>query len=426
MDNSAFGLRLKGLRASKAKTAEQGKVTQQDAADYLNISVGAYASWESGRTKPDLTWLPKIADYYGVTIDDLLGYRASGQASLDLVTPETDLKWSLLRAPRTENERKGLEVWQRLTQEESFEKISAALKSESLDETKRYLMDVIYTDLISIDHLPKDVGLANDIRKGFGLREVVVLPISAESPSLFRYILLGEAARSYFKAHVYKGMKVGLAGGYSVSRLIFSLRPGDCPPIEVYPLVTSPVVQAVALDANTLVGALEYRQYWHGVRGFFLQYASPLDWKKANGSQQFMPTRRILAKAKAVDIAFMGLGIIDGRDVPVNWLDELLESEGLSLKQLRDEGAVGDILYHMVKENGQPLVSKINDFVCSIELEDLQNMVSQNGQVVAIASGKKKTKIIKAAIEGGYVNVLIIDDELAHALTENMMVSGDN
>jgi len=47
--------------------------TQEDLAEYLAISFQAISKWERGESFPDITLLPKIAAYYNVSVDDLLG-----------------------------------------------------------------------------------------------------------------------------------------------------------------------------------------------------------------------------------------------------------------------------------------------------------------------------------------------------------------
>jgi DNA-binding transcriptional regulator LsrR (DeoR family) len=420
MDENRFGLRLKELRAAKAKRLGRRKIPQREVAADLNISPGAYGSWESGRTKPDVASLPNIADYFEVSVDYLLGHAADVQSSPEHITTKTGLVWSLRRAAQTENEQKGIEVWRRLAQGESLETISVELKIPIQPEIQRYLLDVIYTDMISIDHIPQDDDLSKRVRRVFGLREVAVIPTSPELSSRLRYILLGEAARNYFKVHVYEGMNVGIAGGYSVSRMVYSLRRGECQNIDVYPLAISPVVESIALDTNSLVGALAYRHHEYNVRGYCLQYAGPEDLREANNSQKFALTQRILAKAKSVDIAFMGLGTLKRRRVPIDWLGDLLESRGLSLEAVSKRGAIGDILYHMIDRNGQSVLSEINNLICSIELEDLQQMVQWGVPVVVIASDRQKADIARAAIKGGYANVFIINDELARAMLDTV------
>jgi DNA-binding transcriptional regulator LsrR (DeoR family)/DNA-binding XRE family transcriptional regulator len=417
-DHNELGLLLRELRENKAKKLGRRKIPQREVAAALNISPGSYGSWESGRTKPDIALLPKIASYFEVSIDFLLGHTAHNQATPGQITTETGLAWSLRRPTQTENEEKGVEIWRRMAEGESSEVVMNTLETRFRPEIERYLLDVIYADIIRIDRLPEDTDLAEQTRQTFGLREVKVVRMGPKTTSLFRYILLGEAARSYFTARVYEGMKVGIAGGYSVSRLIYSLRRGECQNIDVYPLAISPVVEAIAVDTNSLVGALAYRHHGYNVRGYCLQYASPEDFRAARDSQKFALTRRILAKAKSVDIAFMGLGTFRRRLVPIYWLGDLLESQGLSLETMRERGAVGDILYHLIDRDGQPIASEIDNLICSIELEDLREMVQWGVPVVAIASGQRKVEIARAAIKGGYANVFVINDELARAMLE--------
>ena len=47
--------------------------TQEDLAEFLSITVSAVSKWERGECYPDIELLPKIASYYNMSIDDLLG-----------------------------------------------------------------------------------------------------------------------------------------------------------------------------------------------------------------------------------------------------------------------------------------------------------------------------------------------------------------
>ena len=59
-------MRLKELRTEK-------KVSQATLADYLGITQPAYANYERGIRKPDPEILLKLADFFGVSVDCLLG-----------------------------------------------------------------------------------------------------------------------------------------------------------------------------------------------------------------------------------------------------------------------------------------------------------------------------------------------------------------
>lgn len=61
-----FGENLKKLRKSK-------ELTQETLADFLGMSFQSISKWERGETYPDITMLPTIASFFGVTVDSLLG-----------------------------------------------------------------------------------------------------------------------------------------------------------------------------------------------------------------------------------------------------------------------------------------------------------------------------------------------------------------
>lgn len=61
------------------KTKRRAKdLTQEQLAEYLNISVSAVSQWESGKTTPDISLLIPLAEFFDITLDELLG-RTPGE-----------------------------------------------------------------------------------------------------------------------------------------------------------------------------------------------------------------------------------------------------------------------------------------------------------------------------------------------------------
>ncbi len=50
-------------------------LTQEQLAEAVGVTVGAVSKWESGLSSPDITMLPKLADFFEISIDVLLGYQ---------------------------------------------------------------------------------------------------------------------------------------------------------------------------------------------------------------------------------------------------------------------------------------------------------------------------------------------------------------
>ena len=67
-----IGNQIKELRIRK-------NVKQEDVAEYLGVSAQAVSKWETGASTPDITLLPNIAMYFGVSIDELFALPEEAQ-----------------------------------------------------------------------------------------------------------------------------------------------------------------------------------------------------------------------------------------------------------------------------------------------------------------------------------------------------------
>ena len=65
-----IGAKIRLLRKEK-------KATQEELAEYLHISSQAISKWETGASCPDIDLLPKLAIFFGTTLDNLLDFDQS-------------------------------------------------------------------------------------------------------------------------------------------------------------------------------------------------------------------------------------------------------------------------------------------------------------------------------------------------------------
>jgi transcriptional regulator with XRE-family HTH domain len=73
MKNSAFHIQLKHER-------ERRDLSQSDVGKMLNFSQQAIAKWESGHSSPDPETICRLADFFGISTDTLLGHPTVNEA----------------------------------------------------------------------------------------------------------------------------------------------------------------------------------------------------------------------------------------------------------------------------------------------------------------------------------------------------------
>lgn len=76
-----LGAQLRKLRHDLGRT-------QEDVARALDVTAQAVSRWENNACYPDMTLIPALANYFGVTIDELFGYRSERSRRIDALVGE--------------------------------------------------------------------------------------------------------------------------------------------------------------------------------------------------------------------------------------------------------------------------------------------------------------------------------------------------
>ncbi len=92
-----FGSKIKQLRAERS-------LTQSELANAVGVSIQAVSKWECGGT-PDVSLLPVIANYFGISIDELFGNK-----HLDNMDIDTFLINLLQSIPKNDRMRRACEL----------------------------------------------------------------------------------------------------------------------------------------------------------------------------------------------------------------------------------------------------------------------------------------------------------------------------
>lgn len=78
-----LGNKIRQLRRRDHKTQEQ-------LAEALGVTAQAVSRWESGGSYPDMNLIPSIANFFGVSIDELFGYESQRTGRIDALVAEID------------------------------------------------------------------------------------------------------------------------------------------------------------------------------------------------------------------------------------------------------------------------------------------------------------------------------------------------
>lgn len=92
------------------KLLKEQKKTQKNLTDYLGITQNAFTDWKSGRIKSYNKHLPKIAEFFGVSVDYILGTSTVQTAERDtkpsslIKNTFTEREWNVINAYRAQPE----------------------------------------------------------------------------------------------------------------------------------------------------------------------------------------------------------------------------------------------------------------------------------------------------------------------------------
>ncbi len=134
-----------------------------------------------------------------------------------------------------------------------------------------------------------------------------------------------------------------------------------------------------------------------------------------NARQAFLSDPQIAETvdlAKHADVAFFGIGSMDGdsRQIPI--LRKLIPD---MIDTLSDLGAVGDINGYFFNAAGVQVRSELDTRMMGLTIADIKKMPLS----VGIATGRRKFGAIRAILAGGVLKVLVTDAENARRLLES-------
>lgn len=252
------------------------------------------------------------------------------------------------------------------------------------------------------------VELEQQIEKKFQLKEAVVIPSANLTTDMVKHSL-GKAASFYVSKNLGDAKSLGISWGSTLSKFVHEYPFEQHRDLNVVPLVGGMGRKLVEIHSNLL--AYQLSQKMNSSCSYL--YA-PAIVESQDLKQRLLASEDIamvLEEGRNVDMAVVGIGnpYENSTMTTMNYLkDEDLQS-------LKEAGAVGDIGSRFFDEVGNQIKHPLNDLVIGLDLAEFKNIP----EVVGIADGAHKVKSVEAALKGGYLDVLIIDDITADLLLRN-------
>ncbi len=280
----------------------------------------------------------------------------------------------------------------------------------SRPKVSRLLSQAREEKIVNITIVPPPSGLADqecELERKYDLAEAVIVPVGNPPDVNAVKRELGPAAAECLIRSIRGDEVVGIAWGMSILAMVDALPFKPLPDVTIVQIIggLGPVdeLEHSTELARTLAQRFNARLRLLPAPGIVSTHAAA---QALRSDRQIAET---LALASRADIAVVGLG------VPLP--DTILLRDGTILNQrdlqlLEEAHAVGDIALRYIDANGAPLDLEINERIVGLTLEQIRRIP----RVIGIAGGEAKYRVIRAALHGKILDVLVTDHATAQRL----------
>lgn len=304
---------------------------------------------------------------------------------------------------------------QNLTQYEISERLHL-----SRPKVSRLLQQAQQEGVVKITvHLPPGgyADLEDQLEKRFHLQEVVVVDVANPDSQNSVSHELGVAAANYFQRTIQDKDIIGLAWGSTLSAMVNALQPMEVRDAHVVQMIGGLGMPESEVHATSLV-----RRLTQLLNSKLTLLNAPgiiddVNVKDVILSASYM--QDVLSLFSQINVAYVGIGAPTRDSVVMK--DGTIMSQN-DLEALLRKGAVGDIVLRYFDIDGQAIINELDARVIGISLEQLKKIP----RVVGVAGGPQKHEVVWGALKGGFIGVLITDEQTARIVLENDQVFSDH
>lgn len=246
------------------------------------------------------------------------------------------------------------------------------------------------------------VELEERLKERFGLRQVSVVPSVDDDEQQRR--LLGDAAGSLLDGLIADGQGIAVGWGRTLIGAIKRLRPRRLQNGSVVSLMGG-------LTRGSETNAFEVSTELARTLGADCYYLTAPIYCPSKESREILLTHagvnQVMARARKADLAIVSCGDLTPRTQLTT-----IASVRARLPELKESGAIGELLGTFIDSAGQPVDHPLNHSVIALPPADLKDIPTS----LLISGGLYKAKVIRAILDAGYVNGLVTDEAVAEQL----------
>lgn len=253
------------------------------------------------------------------------------------------------------------------------------------------------------------VDLEKRLIRVAGLAASVVTPTVSGSPeSTLQQV--GKAAANQILEVLRNGDVIAITGGKAVSAVVENIQAERSFDVTVVPL-TGGVQGKYYTDVNHLATRLAEK-----LGGKTMLVHAPLfaeNRDQRNMLLNMASIKEVFDLARKAAIALVGIGSID---TPGSSYYDLHPLPNPDREDIVRSGVRGEFLGHLIREDGALADYPFNSRLVAIDPAEL----SQIPRRIGVASGREKVLPIQAALNGRFLDSLVIDEVVAEAVLERM------
>lgn len=259
---------------------------------------------------------------------------------------------------------------------------------------------------ITIEGLEQcNLELEANLEQKYDLKEARIID-SVDDANLIE--TLGTEAANWLKSYVSTGDIIGVTRGRAAAKMVENLHVNslNAENITVTQLIGSAKESETQMGVDNMVYRLAEKLHAKAEILYAPVIVSSDEAKKAYMEDIFC--KETYSVMKNCTIAVVGIGTAQSQ-----WKHMVSLYDKDDAEQSKwAENVVGEVCTHFYDKDGNEVEPPFRNRIISIALKDYKNIPLR----VGVAGGTEKVEAIRAALTGGYINVLITDAETAKLL----------